>query len=651
MSQKARTVASPPRTPRPGVTARRWSSRIARSLGAAALACVALAACATVPMTGPVVPGEGGDVSGDPYDGYVRLLPAGPQPGVAPEGLVDGFLKDMGSFEEDHKAARSYMLPETAQTWSPDGGVSVFNDLDAADFDAEISNDGLTARVLVRSNLVATIDESGKYVPTQSSATLLEETFTLAREDGDPEGEWRIQDLPDELLLSALDIERTHRPFNLYYFNAERTALVPDPVYLPVSPDQPAERLLRKLIAGPTAWLGPAVSSAFPEQAATRLEVDAQHAVINVSGVAEVDEYDMAAQIAWTLRQLPEVQEFTLKVNGEEVAFPDSDGESADRPRPGSDLWARVSPGATSSDIRGYYTHEGQLWSASDWTAENFGDAEPVPGPLGRGDLTLDRFAVSLDQSTIAGITLGGSEVVTSLASPGAQTQEVLDEGLFTDLSWDIDNNLWVVEETRDEDEDEESEDDEEGAGREPEGDPNLSGTGAEEPPEPGDSALWMLRDGDEVVRAQVSGLRDHSLVSFRISRDGARAVVITEQDGERALKVGRVVEDHDGQVSVGGFITLAQELEDVTAVAWRSSDQLVVLGSRDGGTHQAMLVALDGGTPAASAGTPAAGMVTISGAPGQPLLAGSDDGNIWASNDPLNWQNVVEGGAPTFPG
>lgn len=649
MSQKARTVTSSRRTPHPGVTARRWSSRVAWSLGAAVLACVTLAACATVPMTGPVVPGEGGDVSGDPYDGYVRLLPAGPQPGVAPEGLVDGFLKDMGSFEEDHKAARSYMLPETAQTWSPDGGVSVFNDLDAADFDAEISNDGLTARVLVRSNLVATIDESGKYVPTQSSATLLEEMFTLAREDGDPEGEWRIQDLPDELLLSALDIERTHRPFNLYYFNTDRTALVPDPVYLPVSPDQPAERLLRKLIAGPTDWLAPAVSSAFPEEATTRLEVDAQHAVINVSGVAEIDEYDMAAQIAWTLRQLPEVQEFTLKVNGEEVAFPDSDGESADRPRPGSDLWARVSPGATSSDIRGYYTHAGQLWSASDWTAENFGDAEPVPGPLGRGDQPLDRFAVSLDQSTIAGITLGGSEVVTSLASPGAQTQEVLDEGLFTDLSWDINNNLWVVEETRDEDE--ESEDDEEGAGREPEGDPNLSGSGAEEPPEPGDSALWMLRGGDEVVRAEVSGLRDHSLVSFRISRDGARAVVITEQDGERALKVGRVVDDRDGQVSVGEFITLAQGLEDVTAVAWRSSDQLVVLGSRDGGTHQAMLVALDGGTPAASAGTPAAGMVTISGAPGQPLLAGSDDGNIWASNDPLNWQNVVEGGAPTFPG
>ena len=621
--------------------------RVLRSVAASTLACVSLAACATIPMTGPVVPGEGGYVSGDPYDGYVRLLPAGPQPGVAPEGLVDGFLKDMGSFEEEHKAARSYMLPETAEEWSPNGAVSVLNDLDAADFDAEIAADGLTATVLVRGNQVADIDESGKYVPTQTGATLLEETFTLARENDDPEGEWRIRDLPDELLLSELDIERTHRPFNLYYFNPEGTALVPDPVYLPVSPDQPAERLLRKLIAGPTDWLAPAVRSAFPENASVSLEVDSQHAVINVHGIGGIDEYEMGAQIAWTLRQLPEVQEFTLKINGEEVAFPDSDGDSADRPRPGSDLWSRVSPGATSGDIRGYYTQGGQLWSASDWSSESSGDAEPVPGPLGRGDVQLDRFAVSLDQSTIAGITLGGGEVVTGFASPGAQTREVLDEGMFTDLSWDINGDLWVVEETRDEEDEEDTGD----GAPEPEGGPNLSGSGTEEPPDPGDSILWLLRGGDEVVRAQVNGLRDHSLVNFRISRDGTRAVVITEQDGQRALKVGRVVGDEDGQVTVGSFITLGQGVQEITAAAWRSSDQLVVLGSREGGTHQALLVALDGGTPAASAGTPGAGMVTISGAPGQPLLAGSDDGNIWASNDPLNWQNVVEGGAPTFPG
>nr|WP_026118916.1 LpqB family beta-propeller domain-containing protein [Nocardiopsis ganjiahuensis] len=622
--------------------------RVARTAAAGALACVSLAACASVPMTGPVVPGEGGDSSGDPYGGYVRLLPAGPQPGVEPEGLIDGFLKDLGSFEEDHKAARSYMLPEMSEEWSPDGGVRVFADLDAVDMDSEISTDGLSATVRIRSNETATIDESGKYVPTETG-TVLEETFTLAREDGDPEGEWRIQDLPDEIILSQLDVERTYRPFNLYYLNPAGTALVPDPVYLPVSTDQLADRLLRKLTGGPTDWLDPAVVSAFPEGTVPRTEVDSERALISVSGVPDPDEYSMGAQIAWTLRQLPEIQEFTLRVNGEEVGFPHSDWDSSERPRPGSDYWARLSPGATSPDVNAYFTHEGQLWSASDWETDTFDDAERVPGPLGAGDIQLDRFAVSLDESTVAGITLGGGEVVTSFASPGAEPREVLGDGMFTELSWDVNGDLWVVEETRDS---ARSDDEEDEQAEDADAEDGMDATGGQDPPAPGDTALWLLRDGDEVVQAEVRGLRDHSLVHFRISRDGTRAAVVTERDGERSLQVGRVVEDEDGQVSVGAFISLAdQELEDVTGVSWRSSDQLVILGSRDGGTTQALFVALDGGTPAASAGAPVAGMITISGAPGQPLLAGSDDGNIWVSNDPLNWQNVVEGGSPTFPG
>ncbi|PWV50056.1 LpqB family beta-propeller domain-containing protein [Nocardiopsis sp. L17-MgMaSL7] len=624
-------------------------ARAARSIAAGTLACVSLAACASVPMTGPVVPSEGGDGSGDPYGGYVRLLPAGPQPGVEPEGLIDGFLKDLGSFEEDHKAARSYMLPEQSEEWTPDAAVRVFSDLDAVDMDSEVSSDGLSATVRIRSNEIASIDESGKYVPAETG-TMLEETFTLAKEGDDPEGEWRIQDLPDEIILSQLDVERTYRPFNLYFFNPAGTALVPDPVYLPVSTDQLAERLLRKLIGGPTDWLAPAVLSAFPEGTAPRLEIDAERAVININGQNEADEYGMGAQIAWTLRQLPEIQEFTLRINGEEVSFPQSDGDSSDRPRPGSDYWSRVSPGATFSGVHAYYTHEGQLWSAADWDADNFNDAERVAGPLGAGEVRLDRFAVSLDESTIAGITLGGREVVTSFASPGAQTQEVLSDGVFTELSWDVNGDLWVVEETGDGSRPDD-EDDEEDAPRADE-EPGTQGSAEEDPPAPGDTALWLLRDGDEVVQAEVRGLRDQSLVHFRISRDGARAAVVTERDGERSLQVGRVVENEDGQVSVGAFISLAdQELEDITSIAWRSSDQLVVLGSRDGGTTQALFVSLDGGTPAASAGAPVAGMISISGAPGQPLLAGSDDGNIWVSNDPLNWQNVVEGGSPTFPG
>ncbi|NYH51704.1 hypothetical protein HNR06_001293 [Nocardiopsis arvandica] len=614
--------------------------RAVRACLATAVAGVSMAACATVPMTGPVVTSDGNGSEGDPYGGYVRLLPAGPQEGVDPAGLVSGFLQDMGSFEQDYEAARSYMLPETGQEWSPDGTVKVFPDLDTVDLDTEIGGDGLTATVRMRSSMVATIDEGGKYLPGDSER-LLEERFVLAREGGDPAGEWRIQSLPDELILSKLDVERTHRPFNLYFFNPEENALVPDPVYLPVSNDELAERLLDRLISGPSDWLDPSVHSSFPEGADPDLEVEEDRVSVSVTSGGEADEFGMGAQIAWTLRQLPEIQEFTLTVNGSEVDFPGSEGPSADRPSPGSVYWTEVSPGVTT-DTSAYYSHEGRLWSASDWDSDTFGDAEPVPGPLGSGEIPLERFAVSLDEQTLAGITTGGDRVLTSSTASGATAREVLSDGIFTELSWDVNGDLWVVEEIPDESEDDEEEQDESAADP-----PNLNGA----QPAPDATALWLLRDGEEVMRVDVSDLGDGPMVDFQIARDGTRAAVVTEVDGQRSLQVGRVVEGSDGQVRLESFIPLAGELDQITEIFWRSADQLVVLGSREGGTSQALLVSVDGGTSSASAGSPVASMVTISGAPGQPLIAGSDDGNIWISNDPLNWQSVVEGGSPTFPG
>ncbi|WP_159940604.1 MULTISPECIES: LpqB family beta-propeller domain-containing protein [unclassified Nocardiopsis] len=621
--------------------------RAARACLAAAVAAVTMAACATVPTAGPVVPGDGNDSGNDPYGGYVRRLPAGPQIGVGPEGLVNGLLKDMGSFEEDYEAAREYMLPETGQAWSPDGTVKVFPDLDTIDMDTETSADGLTATVRMRSSLVATIDEDGRYLPGDPER-LLDETFHLAREEGDPEGEWRIQSLPDQLILSQLDVERTHRPFNLYFFNPEETALVPDPVYLPVSTDELAKRLLRRLVGGPSDWLEPAVSSSFPQGASSSFDVDDDRVVVRVSAAGEPDEFGMGAQIAWTLRQLPEIQEFTLVVNGSEVDFPGAEGERADRPRPGSHYWYEVNPGATRADIRAYYSHEGQLWSASDWDSETLGDAERVPGPLGSGEVPLEGFAVSLDEERVAGVTAGGGEVVTSRTSPGAAVEEVLADGTFTELSWDVNGNLWVVEEIEEPDSEEDAED-EEAREEAEEVDPETPGLGADAVPD--STVLWLLRGGEEVVRVNLTGLGGGSLVRFQISRDGTRAAVVTEVDGQRSLRVGRVVEDADGRVHLGSFITLARELVEITDVSWRSADQLVVLGSREGGTSQAFLVSLDGGTPSTSAGAPVASMVTVSGAPGQPLVAGSDDGNIWLSNDLFNWETVVEGGSPSYPG
>src|SRR5699024_3214905 len=192
----------------------------------------------------------------------------------------------------------------------------------------------------------------------------------------------------------------------------------------------------------------------------------------------------------------------------------------------------------------------------------------------------------------------------------------------FTGLSWDVNGNLWVLEETDDPDEREDDEDT-----REEESELILDDRRT--PPGPGDSTLWLLRGGEAVVRVSATELHDRSLVDLKVARDGPRVAAMTEADGERSLELGWATVDGD-QVTVGVFIELARELEEVLDVSWRSADQLVILGSRDRGTIQAFLVSLDGGTPPASTGTSVAGLVTISGAPGQPVSAGNDAGALW---------------------
>ena len=139
--------------------------RPSRILAAAGTACLAamLSGCATVPTGGPTFEGRGGEVPGQ-VDTFTRLLPAGPQPGWGENALVRGFLKDMGSFEENHEAARLYMTEERSEDWRPSDRVLVYEEMDAVRFDVETVEEERTARVRVRTRLYATIRPDGQYV-------------------------------------------------------------------------------------------------------------------------------------------------------------------------------------------------------------------------------------------------------------------------------------------------------------------------------------------------------------------------------------------------------------------------------------------------------------------------------------------------------
>ncbi len=597
---------------------------------ATAVLATVVAGCASVPTSGPVVPGEGsgGDDNGEGAGGYVRMLPAGPQPEVGEQALVQGFLRDMSSFEENHHAARLYLMPGPQESWAPEGEVVVYDDADNLVFDTDVSPDEETATVRMRGNHVASISGDGQYQP-QNPDEAIDVTFKLAKDDG----EWRIDELPDSLILGRSDVQRAYRPLNLYFFNRDNSTLVADPILLPVSRENMATHLVRTLVGGPTAWLDPAVQSAFPEGTTADVAYDSGNVTVELSGsVSSGDRYEMAAQLGWTLKQLPEVQELALRIDGEEIELPGGDAENL---QGAGNQWGDVDPGGISGSPNAYFRRDSQLWSIS--AEGELGEVQEAPaeGAPGEGGTPMREHAVSLSEDQVAGIGADGESVVVADMQAGSSYSTVLEGGEYSALSWGPDDNLWVIEQesTDDSDDDNDQGDDESGG-------EDTSG-----------STLWRLPDGGDPVEVHAPELEDAVVSTLRISRDGTRAAVISEHDDGPRLYVGRVTET-DGEMSVDGLVPFALDLNAISDVTWRSGDELAVLGQKEQEAVQAFLVSLDGGSETTSAGAPTgAEMGSLSAAPGVPMFSGADEDQMWSTNDRVMWRFVADGSDPVYPG
>ena len=173
--------------------------------------------------------------------------------------VVQGFLDASASFDGDHAVARQYLTPTASADWDTNAGVTVYDGVPA------LSELGSAVVMAVRE--AGTIATNGRYEVTGPAAEL-RTTFDLTKVDG----EWRIEDLPQGLLLSQSDVDRAFRSFSVYFFNPPFETLVPDPRMVPVIGPGLATTLVRRLVAGPSDWLQPAVRTGFP--AGVRLNID-----------------------------------------------------------------------------------------------------------------------------------------------------------------------------------------------------------------------------------------------------------------------------------------------------------------------------------------------------------------------------------------
>jgi hypothetical protein len=445
--------------------------------------------------------------------------------------------------------------------------------------------------------VVGQVDQRGIFTVSGEEVT---SEYTVTEVDG----EWRIADPPDGLVILEPDFARIYDEVDLFFVDPTRTRLVPDPRYLITGEAQPTA-LVERLFEGPSPALRTAVRNPLGGQSLRRaVTVDGATATVDFDALADDPEQvpvELFAQLVWTLDQA-QIRSVLVLVEGERVQI---DGVPAQQT---VDDWASYDPDAVPVDGVGHYLDGGILRTVT--------EGDPVPGPAGAGDYRLTSATAAADARTgalsfLVGVTAPRGGTTSLLAGPYGETlAPVLTGGSLTE--------------------------------------PTVAATRTE---------AWVVREGTDVVRvlpgAAPATVEAPTLAqlgnaeALQLSPDGVRAAVVVDRPGGPRLYVGTIVRAEEGAVALRDLREVTPALTGVSDVAWRDSSHLIVL-AEDAAEDRTVPyeVGVDGWglDEVGTAGLPGE-PVSVGAAPTrQPLV--SADGTIWELNG-SRWDTLISGAEP----
>ena len=286
-----------------------------------------LAALAVVPALllpdSDSVPFSGGVELGGNLDAGVVVdveqRPSGPSEGATQEEILRGFLAATTAAQNNYGIARSYLADEVADVWNPYASTLVRAREGAI---AQVDEATLTYSVPI----VASVDAVGRYSVADDSATQTLPAFRFVQE----EGEWRIAELGDGILISQQAFPSAFSQHTLYYWDAAFRNLVPDLRWFP-SRSEVATRIVRAVLEPPTSWLGQgATVSAIPagtQLALAPVSVEAGIAQIDLTSevlsLTDLERQRLRLQLAASLRAVSGAVGVQLTVDQNAVAIPE----------------------------------------------------------------------------------------------------------------------------------------------------------------------------------------------------------------------------------------------------------------------------------------------------------------------------------------
>lgn len=556
-----------------------------------AVLAVLLSSCAQIPRSGPVGKSED-EGAGNPNAPV--FFPAAPRAGSSPEAVIEDFYMAGSGYEDDYPVARQYLTQAQSVTWKPDKRAIVFRE-------AQVVRTNVENEYLYELDLAYSVDADG--ITTQFPPGT-KETIPVSLEQ--VEGEWRISKVPDGTAIPEETFKVIYGAFPIYFYDPTFTYAVPD--FRWFIRKNTVKSMTSALLAGPAPYLRGAVVSAFPS--GMKL---ARESVPVVSGAAQVDlsakelfeasaedRQRMQNQLALTFRSQPDVVNIQLRADQDLVRVEDN----------GSVLPPVLDKSVPARQIA---VNNGDLVRYENNRVSPLPDIESVAG--------LGPHAPAESPVSQTAAFLNGDKTTLYSVEPGQPARQLTTRSTLTGPSFSPHDWVWT-------------------AG------PGANGAAEVVAFKPTGIAAGATVPSVTMVPAWLSG---RTVKDFRVSRDGTRALIISEANGKSAVQVTGMVRSADGvPKDLTAPITLFTSASADQGV-WVDGSTVAVMSGSATGTVVPELLSLESGESQQLA--PWDGLTSLSAGNGADQIFGQSEAGIFQRVG-NGWELQLKGPTePAFPG
>ncbi|GAB3565465.1 LpqB family beta-propeller domain-containing protein [Spelaeicoccus albus] len=487
-----------------------------RSLAACVAAIALVSGCANIPTSGNVGVGDPGDTK---EGSFLQSHADGPRKGSSAVDIVQGFLKAATDTSNNFEVAREFLTSSAAKSWKPTSQVTIYP-TGSLPPTSEGRQSPKKRSFSLNVPVMGTVDDDGVY-DSAPSDTKSKIDFELTKS---PSG-WRISKLANGIVLSRSNFETFFHAFPIYFFDNSFDYLVPELRWF-ISRPGVVTNVVDAVLDGPSEWLHGAAISAFPS--GTKL---AASGAITRNGTATINVDDsvlesshklqslMAAELTNSVAQVQSVSSVRVVAGGRELDA----GDAAAQPERQVDS----KPVLLSNN-------QLQLFSS--------GRVQKVAGTPNLGKYSPSDPAESFGLSRYAFLSKGKKLCQINTSRPDKVAVVAQGHGLVAP-SYDPHGWLWTAEKKN-------------------------------------SGSVLAIGPRGQYVHVDASWLDGKKIKKLEISRDGARAAILTTSSSGPVLRVVGIIHgDGDEPQRLTSGLAIGNEFTKISDLSWAGPTTLTLIG------------------------------------------------------------------------